>query len=312
MPTPKFIYSCLTLQLILLFSLSCIAFAVNHFVYQFPGNNYFPEGSAGIGLSLLLMLAGCRLLLNKDHYLLKVIQETLLFYLVMSAIAFATNSVQFTPFAPIDSHIISLESRLGISLPVIVAWTNQHPWFKNILGLCYDTLPYQLGFLPLLVIVSGQFEKIRRFFSLILISSTIGFLIYYFFPTVAPAIMFRTDEFALEQLATGIKFNQLHQHIQPDTIQGGMVAFPSFHTFWAWYCLELMRGWPIAYSLLLVINTLLVLSCVLLGWHYPLDIVGAFLVIWLTNIIYKYMNRCLVFTNIFMLRPPSNPRGIDP
>ncbi|WP_133138639.1 phosphatase PAP2 family protein [Legionella genomosp. 1] len=293
MPTSKFHHSCLLLQLLLLFSFASIAFAINCFFYQFPGNNYFPEGSAGIGISLLLMLAGCRLLLNKNHHLVKIIQEILLFYIVMSLIAFTTNAVQFTPFPPIDRYIIAFENQLGIALPEIVSWTNHHPWFKNILGLCYDTLPYQLGFLPLLVIAAGQFEKIRRFFSLLLISSLIGFAIYYFFPTVAPAAMYQTDEFAIEQLATGIKFNQLHQHIPPDTIQGGMVAFPSFHTFWAWYCLELMCGWPIAFSLLLIINTLLILSCVLLGWHYPLDILGAFLIIWLSNYLYTRCNKYL-------------------
>jgi membrane-associated phospholipid phosphatase len=101
--------------------------------------------------------------------------------------------------------------------------------------------------------------------------------------------MFQSDLFMAEQFDTGIKFKEIHHYAPITTMNGGMVAFPSFHAIWAWYCLQLMRGWPIAYCLLWIINMLLILSCILLGWHYPIDIIASLVLILLTHGIYQLL-----------------------
>ncbi len=93
--------------------------------------------------------------------------------------------------------------------------------------------------------------------------------------------------FTEAQRATGIKFTQIHAHTKPDTFKGGMIAFPSFHVIWAWLCAFLIRDWPIAFGLLFILNTVVMLSCVLLGWHYILDIFGSILVIILAHMIHQ-------------------------
>ncbi|HAT8115747.1 TPA: PAP2 family protein, partial [Legionella pneumophila] len=154
--------------------------------------------------------------------------------------------------------------------------------FKYLLAVIYDTLPYQMSIIPLCVIVSGRFYILKDYYFLLLCTTLMGFSYYYFFPTTAPASELQSSLFAPEQIATGLKFHQIHNHIQPTTIEGGLIALPSFHTIWAILCVYLIKDWFIPCLLLSIINVLLILSCVLLGWHYPIDILAAIILVGLS------------------------------
>lgn len=203
----------------------------------------------------------------------------------MCIIALVTNAVQYTPFPPIDEYILKFEVRLGIKMPAILAWLYHHPTFKTLLNFIYDSLPYQMTYIPLALILLGKKTYIREYYFLLLISALMGFSFYYFFPTTAPASIINSDYFSEAQHATELKFIQIHQHIAPTTLDGGLIALPSFHAIWAWLCLYAVRGWPIIFFTLLPVNCLLILSCVLLGWHYFLDIVSAWILIFFAHIV---------------------------
>lgn len=206
----------------------------------------------------------------------------------MVIIAVATISVQLTPFPVIDQYIVRLEASVGINISSIVSWTNDHPLLKTWLGTIYDSLAYQMSIIPLLVLFSCRFHLLREYYFLLLSTVLIGFGFYYFFPTAAPASIFNHDLFESSQIATGLKFSELHRHIVPTTNEGGLIAFPSFHAIWAILCVNLLREWPIPCIILAVINTVLIAACVLLGWHYVTDIVGSLIVLFVSYFALKY------------------------
>lgn len=70
-----------------------------------------------------------------------------------------------------------------------------------------------------------------------------------------------------------------------------MISFPSFHVIWAWLCLYLVRQWRWVFILLLTMNFVLMVSCVLLGWHYCIDLAGSAVVIFLSHLLYDYILR---------------------
>ncbi len=275
----------------LLFLLSVGAFCVNSFGYHYPGNNYFPTHSSLFAITLVLMYGGFSLQFGRASVPARIVKEIMFYFLVMCVIAFATNAAQYTPFPTIDKSILSIETSLHIDLQMIVSWTHAKPMLKTLLTFIYDTLPFQMTYLPLFIIATGRIHYIREYYFFLLVSAIIGFSFYYFFPTTAPASMFAHHYFSTEQQATGLKFMQIHQHIQPSTIEGGMIALPSFHVIWAWFCLYLLRGWALGILLLLPINLLLMLSCALLGWHYPIDILGGFIVIFFTHGLYYLLQK---------------------
>ena len=277
MRIPTF-YSLPSLSGIILF-LSVIALLINHFIYQFPGNNFFPEDMILLTSIIIITNAGLILLFGKNSRASHSGIEFFYFFLIMSVVAFATNAVQLTPFPTIDHKILSLEKSLGINMSSIMRWTHEHIYLKALLGLIYDSLPYQMSILPLIIIATGRFYLIKEYYFLLLVTTLFGFGFYYFFPTSAPSSIVNSPFFSSAQIATGLKFYQIHHHIIPTTNEGGLIALPSFHTIWALLCVYLLREWPIACALLLIINLLLIASCVLLGWHYLTDIIGALILV---------------------------------
>lgn len=271
---------------IILAVVSLIAIGINATIYQYPGNNYFPPDAFYIGFTLLLLYAGCCIQSGRSSPIAQCMKVLIYFYTVMACVALATNAVQYTPFYPIDKNLLDLEQFFGIHMEGIVGWTHRHPDFKWLLTQAYDSLPYQLSCIPLLVISaiylrhpamnSVCIKRLHDFYSLLLISTLIGFVGYYFFPTTGPASHVNSPYFTPSQHATGLKFYQIHHHIRPTTNEGGLIALPSYHVIWGLACLYLIAPYRIAFYALLPVTLLLILACVLLGWHYPIDIFAGF------------------------------------
>lgn len=280
---------CLLLSAFIIGLMSLSAFAVNKFIFHFPGNNYFPAFAIIPGLYLFFSYAAVRYFLDIDHYILKVLNNIICLYLTFASIAILTNAVQFTPFKPIDNLLVALEKRLHIDLSGLMNWTAHHPKIQSLASISYDSLPWQMTLLPFFVGLFGYKPQLQKFYCLMMISAIIGFGFYYFFPTTAPASIITNPYFTNSQYATGIKFAEIHQHIQPSTIEGGMISLPSFHVIWAWLCCYLALCWLPLFFILLPINGLLTLGCVLLGWHYPVDLVGSLIVIIASHKIYDFM-----------------------
>lgn len=266
-------YTLLCAGLIVLLSIS--ALLVNYTVYQYPANNYFPPDVLFLLLILIFFYLGLLVFFGKNSRVSAAGLELLYFFGVMSLVALATNATQLTPFTPIDNKIIAFEHAVHIDMAAVVEWTHQHPYFKLLLSLLYDSLPYQMCVIPLLVLALGKFNLLRDYYLLLLITTLVGFTFYYFYPTTAPASVINSPFFSPYQRATGLKFQQLHQHINPYTIEGGLIALPSFHAIWALLCVYLVKQWRTIFFILLVINLALIASCVLLGWHYPSDVIAA-------------------------------------
>ena len=111
--------------------------------------------------------------------------------------------------------------------------------------------------------------------------------IYYFFPTVAPASEFNSQFFVAAQYATATKFHQMHSYQPITTADGGLIGFPSFHVIWGLLCIYLVKDIRILFIPLIIINVLMIVSCVLLGWHYISDVLGGFLIVYLSYWIYN-------------------------
>lgn len=269
--------------------LSAIAVIVNYCVTQFLGNNYFPPDSSLIASVLFLIWLGTYLLFDRGSNYYKFARELVYFFLMISVIAFATNAVQLTPFSPIDNQLIKIDSFFGIHIEKIVAWIATKPWLTAILSLSYDSLPWQMAYLPLILIFARKFGYLREFYSLMLLTTLLGFIFYYFWPTVGPAAAIGSPYFTTYQYATGLKFIEIHNHLMPTTNEGGLIAMPSFHMIWALLCLNLSRCLPFIFFLLLPINLLLIASCVLLGWHYFIDLVGGVILLFIAQFIYRLL-----------------------
>lgn len=278
----------------LLLILCFFIFFINESIYHYHGNNFFPENVPLIAVLLILFNIGLRLSFARKSNFCIIGQELFFFFGVMALIALVTNAVQLTPFQIIDPKIISLEQAIHINLNSLLKWTNQYPLFKNLLTVIYGSLNYQMCILPLIVIFTCRFHVIREYYFLLLCTTLLGFGFYYFFPTIAPASFMDHALFSKEQIATGLKFKQIHHYINPTTDEGGLIALPSFHAIWAVLCVNLLKEWIVPCIILGITNVFLIASCVLLGWHYVTDLAGSLGVLLIS---FYFLKRCQIKSN---------------
>ena len=261
-------------------AMSSILLLYNQLGPHYNGNNYFPPDAASYGLILLLILGGLFLQYGRTHITYTLFKEIIYFYGVMASIALFTNAIQLTPFEPIDPFILMIESKFPIQITTLMAWLHQHPTLKMILTWAYISLDYQIAFIPLAMIIFSQnIQSIRGFYCLMLLTTLIGFSIYYFFPTTAPASLLTSPYFSTANHATGLKFHQIHHYLPITTNDGGLIALPSFHAIWAVCCLYLVYEHKWIFIPMLALNSLLIAACALLGWHYFIDLIGAGIVL---------------------------------
>lgn len=198
------------------------------------------------------------------------------YYAVFAVLSLFANATQFTPFAPHDQAILNMEP---FDLLAIVTWTKQHSRLETLLVYIYNSLSIEMMALPLLLVLCLKTDVLYEYFILIMLTAIIGFGFYYFYPTSGPASVIDSPFFYTCQRATGIKFFEIHHHIKPSTREGGMIALPSFHVIWAWLMVRITRPFRILYWIILPYNMLIVVACVMLGWHYVTDIFGSALVL---------------------------------
>ena len=273
---------------IVLLFFSIIVLSVNGLVYEFPGNNYLFYKPVSSLVVLFLSFTALTHQLGVPVINKEAAVEYFIYIGFIMLLTFSANAIQYTPFEPIDRHIIALEQWLHLNGPAYITWLHQHAILHQHFEYIYPMINLELLALPVAGILLKKYDYLYEYYFLMLISVSLGYAFYYFFPTTGPASMFHLPYFTEEQLATGLKFQQIHHYTQPSTMAGGMIAMPSYHVIWCCLTAYFARFQPILCAIVVIINTLIILSCVLLGWHYVLDIIGSFitvgLALWIKNL----------------------------
>lgn len=197
-----------------------------------------------------------------------------LYFFIVLVTASLTDMVQLTPFHPIDFTLVKIDQALGFSQTAWLNWTYAHPFIGNLVNTCYGLMSIQLIVVPLVLALMMQKRAIRVLFISLLISFVIGTTIYYFLPTMAPASMFYDPHFALQQHDTFIKFYEIHHYLTVTTSEGGLIAFPSFHVVWAVLLAYAFRHKKYLFGPMIVFNAIIILSTIMLGWHYLTDVIS--------------------------------------
>ncbi len=201
------------------------------------------------------------------------------FFLSLFANLVLAQTIQATPFSPIDHRLAKIDTGMGIHALALMAWVYHHPLIHRSLNIFYDLLVLELFLIPILLICINARHALMVFFITQLSTLIIGAMIYYFFPTEAPSGIFYSPLFSEMQRHTSLRFYEIHHYIHAQLpSDGGLVAFPSFHVIWVIllsYALKDIRYlfYPIA-----VINLIIIASTVLLGWHYFCDVMSGMII----------------------------------
>ncbi|HKD36440.1 MAG TPA: phosphatase PAP2 family protein [Pirellulales bacterium] len=176
-----------------------------------------------------------------------------------------------------DNQLAAFDSAFGLSAGALVRWTSAHPAFDLLMRLAYSSVFPQI----ILVIVVLGFSADRRL-DIFLIRFMLGGLltsaIFAFLPAQGTCVYFgmpTPDHYVpvlseLDRLRRGVAWVSWRD-------AQGIVTFPSFHTIWAVLLIAAFRGRKLFYPIL-ILNSLVLLSCVTTGMHYFVDVLGGLIV----------------------------------
>jgi len=247
----------------------------NHVAHHFMTLNLPPIVVSAIPGLIIIWILGLFLYKRHPHVglFLSSLGAVFLFILICS---YALGSAITTPFPIIDPVLLKIDSVLGFSTTQVMASTYHYSWIVHFLNFCYNTWFIQLCLTPLLLAVYNNRTEIDRYMIATFFSFLIGGMIYYFWPTIAPAGVLHSPYFLPDQIALVTRFTEVHQHLPISVLEGGMIAFPSFHVINALLILYAWRRYPVVLIPLLIIDLGLITATLALGYHYLLDIVAAF------------------------------------
>jgi membrane-associated phospholipid phosphatase len=211
----------------------------------------------------------------------------------LSAVVFIIvwASILTTPFVIIDYHLVQWDRWLGFDVTALMAWVQQFPWLIRILEFSYYSWLPQVILTPILLALLKKPQEINRYFAASAIGLMCCILIYYFFPTVAPAGVVSSPYFNQDQYNLVTRFYEIHQWL-PITAWGqGIVSFPSGHVIYALLILIAWRKIKVVFYPLMVINFFLIIATMALGYHYLVDVLASLIIVALTVPLVNYMNK---------------------
>lgn len=246
--------------------------AVNDETRRFTGICYFPRPFTPLIFAALSSVATGLWIREREPRKAFVLVDAGYYALVMIASAALVTGIQYTPFPPIDAALARWDAALGYDTVAVLAWVAAHPVLRFALNRLYESTDLLLVLAPLPALWRQDRRVMRVYLHAVVYTFLAGSLFYYFFPSSGPASVFNSPHFLPVQRATYMKFLQVHAFLPVTTVLGGMIAFPSFHVAWSALVTYAARPYRGLFRAAVVWNALVIVSTVLLGWHYVVDV----------------------------------------
>lgn len=242
-------------------------------------------------LGLIFLFYGMFIQIESPHASTFIWGVGLFFWCALTNII-VVNSIQSTPFSPIDNTLEKIDQWMGVDTPALMSWTYHHPSIHQILHKVYNSLMIELLGIPVLLTIMCARKSLVIFYLALFITLYVGCAIYYFFPTMAPSGILHSPYFSAAQHDTSLRFYDVHHYIRATTTEGGLIAFPSFHVIWAVLLTNACRSKKIFFYPMIIFNLVLIASTVLLGWHYLTDVFGGVILAIIGIIIAEWIFQC--------------------
>ena len=280
---------------------------VNYFTHHYIGDSFFGEPWQRVTIPLIFLSILVVYFRDIVSERVGLVIHTFAFYcLALSAGLVLATGIQVTPFPPIDHWFLAADRSLGFQQSALITAVSHIHWLRESMIWAYNTLIPELTLTPFLMAFLLCKRSVWVFLMAMLTTYFIGTLVYYFFPTTAPASVIHNPHFTYAMHDTFLKFYEIHHHLKLTSTAGGLIAFPSFHVIWACLVIYATRQKKWLFYPVLIWNMLLIGSTVCLGWHYLLDVFASLIIV--TSCIYlaeKCYARCL--TRYLMTRKCGRP-----
>jgi hypothetical protein len=211
----------------------------------------------------------------------RFVAEVLLVVFLMVLLTNVASPMQYAavaigaPYA--DPWLAAADARIGVYVPAVAAWTRAHPATSLLATLTYATLLPQFLLTVIVLAALRERERLWEFafhFHLCTIVTVLALTIW---PAVCPPAYYGfTSTIDMTHLMGQIKgFHDGTMRVVRFDELDGLVSFPSFHVAGAVLVTWAFRHRRRILIPLMVLNAGLVMSTLITGVHYVVDVLAA-------------------------------------
>lgn len=174
----------------------------------------------------------------------------------------------------IDSALALIDSYLGFSSSNLVYWSRNHLHWHVFFAVIYDMYYPELPFIIIYFYVFADKVCLNRFIMQVMLTILITIVIAGLLPSLGPYGWYPYEP-APMNLRSLNHIYELRQNILDIRLRDGVIAFPSLHAAMAFlYIYALRKTRKIVFFPVLLLNLLMIFSCLNVGEHYLADILG--------------------------------------
>ena len=176
----------------------------------------------------------------------------------------------------VDDWLAACDAALGFHLPVVVGWTQRHPWTGTLLGVAYYSMLPQT--LLVIGILGGQGldRELHRFLSAFFLSLLLALVAFAFWPAAGPFAQYGIEPSGAQgrYLEHFYAFRSGARTVISWRAAEGLITFPSFHTAAAVLLACALRTRRCLFVPGVVLNLAVIASTMTTGWHYLVDVLA--------------------------------------
>ncbi|TCF96608.1 hypothetical protein BZM26_36615 [Paraburkholderia strydomiana] len=174
----------------------------------------------------------------------------------------------------VDSKLAAFDRMLGFDWPAMFEWVERHKSLDNVFRVAYSCVTVQIAIVTIYMSFTRRFEQLAEFNLILVITAIATIVLSGFVPAEGPfkyyAAVARADASMLSD------FEPIRQgglRMVDFVAAQGLISIPSFHAIMALlliYGIRRTRIWP----LMVVLNSLVLLSTPTRGGHYLVDLIA--------------------------------------
>ncbi len=176
-----------------------------------------------------------------------------------------------------DSVLAGLDGMLGFDWEAWFRWSRSAGALTIVLQAAYFSLPFQVVGSILLFSLGCVRHRNSEFLSLCAVSLLLTCIVWALVPAVGPRAFFNPGAAGASDIAQALEIQALRSGERSVFVSSellGIVSLPSYHTVLALLCIFVHRRLPWSFPVVLLLNSVMLVSIPSEGPHYLVDMIA--------------------------------------
>lgn len=218
-----------------------------------------------------------------DRIICGMLEALLFLFVIGPPLAIMDYPLEALAFPLRDAEFAAIDQAMGFDWLSHLTWLSHHPMTSQLLVLAYGTCTVQLAVVVVLLSLIKQFEHLKEFLFLFVVTALIVSVISTLLPAEG-AYIFHQPADALRIMGDktpGITHLEQVRALRDGAMQivdldraEGLATFPSFHAIFAILLAWATRARRHVFIPFAIWNALVCISAVAVGGHYLIDVIA--------------------------------------